>query len=209
MAERPVSNLLGLAVLGVLAQGPLHRYEIATTIREQGKDDDMAVRWGSLYTVVNNLERHGFVEVVGTERAGARPERTTYRITDAGRAEMADWTRALLAGTEREHPRFAAGLSMMGALPPDEVAALLRHRLEGLESAVAARRAEVEGWAADVPRMFLVEDEYGLALQQAEIDWVRGLLTELEDGTLPGLEQWRAQHAAGPPATEGGASTQS
>ena len=88
MSDRPVSNLLGLAVLGVLAQRPMHRYEIATTIREQGKDDDMAVKWGSLYTVVKNLERHGLVEAAGVDRDGARPERTTYRITDAGRAEM-------------------------------------------------------------------------------------------------------------------------
>ena len=62
MGKRPVANLLGLAVLGTLAQRPMHRYEIATTIREQGKDDDMDVKWGSLYTVVKNLERHGFVE---------------------------------------------------------------------------------------------------------------------------------------------------
>ena len=201
MVERPVANLLGLAVLGVLAQRPMHRYEIATTIREQGKDDDMAVRWGSLYTVVKNLERHGFVEATGTEREGARPERTTYRITDAGRAEMVGWTRDLLRSTDREHPRFAAGLSMLGALPPDEVATLLRERLDRLEAATAARNAELERWSSDVPRLFLVEVEYGLALERAEAEWVRGLLAELEDGTLPGLAQWRSYHVA-PDAAE-------
>ena len=205
--DRPVSNLLGLAVLGVLAQRPLHRYEIATTIREQGKDDDMAVRWGSLYTVVKNLERHQFVEATGTERSGGRPERTTYAITEAGRAEMASWTRELLGSPEREHPRFAAGLSMLGALPPDEVIALLRGRLDRLEAGIVADRAELARWSEDVPRLFLVEDEYGLALRQAEASWVRGLLAELQDGTLPGLDEWRARHDA-PDSPAGGGVTQ-
>ena len=206
--DRPVTNLLGLAVLGVLAQGPLHRYEIATTIRQQGKDDDMAVKWGSLYTVVKNLERSGFVQATGTERAGARPERTTYRITEAGREEMADWTRELLASPEREHPRFAAGLSMLGALPPDEVAALLRARLERLEADIATRRADLARWSEQVARLFLVEDEYGLALQQAEAGWVRALLAELEAGTMPGLAEWREHHATRTAPPEGAAETQ-
>jgi DNA-binding PadR family transcriptional regulator len=200
--DRAVSNLLGLAVLGVLAQRPMHRYEIATTIRQQGKDDDMAVRWGSLYTVVKNLERHGFVEATGTERTGARPERTIYQITAAGRAEMADWTRELLVDTGREHPRFAAGLSMLGALPPGEVVVLLRDRLTRLESATASRRADLDRWSQDVPRLFLIEEEYGLTMQKSEAEWVRGLLAELEDETLPGLEGWRAHHAALPDPAE-------
>jgi DNA-binding PadR family transcriptional regulator len=205
---RPMSNLLGLAVLGVLAQRPMHRYEIATTIREQGKDEDMAVRWGSLYTVVNTLQRHGWVETIGSERAGARPERTIYRITEPGRAEMVDWTRELLESPVPEHPRFAAGLSMLGAVPPDEAIALLRRRLERLEAAISARRADLARALVEVPRLFLVEEEYRLALQQAEVTWVGGLLQELESGSLPGLAEWRGHHAGQPGAAEGAAETQ-
>ena len=83
----------------------MHRYEIASLIRARGKDQQMDVKWGSLYTVVQNLAKHGFLEVVGTSRQGARPERTVYRITDAGRQELTDWTRELIvhAGA-RAHP---------------------------------------------------------------------------------------------------------
>ena len=84
----------------------------------------MDVKWGSLYTVVKNLAKHGFLEVVGTSRQGARPERTVYQITD-GRQEMLGWTRELLSTPEPEHPKFAAGLSVQMILPPDEVIALL------------------------------------------------------------------------------------
>ena len=84
-AKRKVDNLMALAVLATVVQQPMHRYEIASLIRARGKDQDMDVKWGSLYTVVQNLAKHGFLEVVGTSRQGARPERTVYQITEAGR----------------------------------------------------------------------------------------------------------------------------
>jgi DNA-binding PadR family transcriptional regulator len=203
---RPVTNLLGLAVLGTLAQRPMHRYEIATTIREQGKDDDMDVKWGSLYTVVSSLERYGLVEAIGTERAGGRPERTTYRITDAGRREMADWTRELVAVPASEHPAFTAGLSMLGAIPPADAVSLLRTRIETLEGRLAEDRTRLAASASEVPRLFLVEDEYGVAMLAAEVAWIRGLLEELESGRFPDVAMWQQAHDAGlVPPPDGGA----
>ena len=107
----------------------MHPYEIASLLRARGKDDDMEIKWGSLYTVVRNLAKHGFIEVVDSRREGARPERTIYRITDAGRAELRDWTRELVATPQPEHPRFKAGLSVLAALTPDEAMAALRERV--------------------------------------------------------------------------------
>jgi DNA-binding PadR family transcriptional regulator len=185
------SNLLGLAVLGVIVQRPMHRYEIATTIREQGKDDDMAVKWGSLYTVVGGLERNGFVEAVGVERDGARPERVTYRITAAGIREMKEWTRDLLRGAAPARQEFSAGLSMLACLPPEEVLEILRERVAGLQAGVPELKAALAGHAERVPRLFLVEDEYDIALREAELAWLRRLVAEIESGGFPGIDQWR------------------
>jgi DNA-binding PadR family transcriptional regulator len=195
--KRKVDNLLALAVLATVAQRPMHRYEIASLIRAHGKDQQMDVKWGSLYTVVQNLAKHGFLEVVGTSRQGARPERTVYRITDAGRQELVDWTRELLAAPAPEHTRFAAGLSVQMVLPPDEVAELLRSRLSALEESIGARKNALTTALETVPRLFLVEDEYALAMVQAEAAWVRGLLDELTSGTFPDLAAWRAFHEGG------------
>lgn len=118
MQKRKVDNLLALAVLSVMVERPMHRYEIAQTLRDRGKERDMTIKWGSLYTVVQNMAKVGFLEVVGSEREGARPERVIYQITDAGRAEMADWTRELLSTPEPEQHRFVAGLSILAVLPP-------------------------------------------------------------------------------------------
>ena len=120
-ARRKVANLLALAVLSTVYQRPMHRYEMASIMRARGKEQDMDIKWGSLYTVVDNLEKHGFLETIGNTREGSRPERTIYQITELGRQELVDWTRELLSTVSPEHPRFAAGLSVLTALPPEEV----------------------------------------------------------------------------------------
>jgi DNA-binding PadR family transcriptional regulator len=198
--RRKVGNLLGLALLALLVPGrPMHPYEMVTVLRRTGKEQDMKIKWGSLYTVVQNLEKHGFIEATGSNREGRRPERTVYAITDAGRAELKDWLHELVAVPEKEYPRFEAALSVLGVLSPDEVTALLEERLRALDESVATARAELEQALAVVPRLFLIEAEYALAIREAEVAWVRSLLTELVDGTLPGLAEWREYHRTGGP----------
>lgn len=197
MAEkRKVANLMGLAVLATVVQRPMHRYEMASVMRARGKDRDMDIKWGSLYTVVQNLERNGYLETIGVTRQGARPERTVYQITNAGRDELVAWTRELIAEPEAEHTRFIAGLSVLAVLTPQDVTDLLRRRLDRLTETIHALRRQLEQ-ASDVPRLFLIEDEYRIAMTNAEIDWTRSLLDELSAGTFPHLDAWRRFHETG------------
>ncbi|MEV0294624.1 PadR family transcriptional regulator [Nocardia sp. NPDC050710] len=196
--KRKVNNLLALAVLSVIIEGPMHRYEIASKLRERGKDRDMDIKWGSLYTVVQNMEKAGFLEMVGSERDGARPERVIYRITEAGRDEMADWTRELIASPEPELNRFTAGLGVSGVLPPDEVIALLGTRIAALEQNITSMRAELATLRKQkLPRLFVIETEYGVAMSEAEAAWARSWRDELVSGTFPDLGFWRRMHAEG------------
>jgi DNA-binding PadR family transcriptional regulator len=196
--RRRVNNLLGLAVLAFLMSGrPIHPYELAGLLRRTGKEQDMKIKWGSFYTVIANLEKHGLIEAVGSDRDGRRPERTLYTITDAGRAETADWLRELIAVPETEFPQFEAALSVLGVLSPDEVTQLLGARATALEERVAQDRTQLDQAGKAVPRIFLIESEYALAMREAELAWIRSLLAELTAGTLPGMAAWREYHRTG------------
>ncbi|MET8848368.1 PadR family transcriptional regulator [Amycolatopsis sp. NPDC004625] len=197
MKRRKVGNVLGLAVLSVVLERPMHPYEMAAVLKQRGKDADLPIKWGSLYTVVANLEKHGFVEAVESVKDGGRPERTVYRITPAGRDEFEDWVRELVGTVDREPPRFKAGLSMIGVLGPDQAIGRLRERLEQLGARAEAHRAALEQLRPLMPRLFLVEVEYDLAMTEAEARWVRGFLEELTTGALPGLDAWRRYHETG------------
>ena len=154
--KRKVANLMALAVLATVVQRPMHRYEMASLMRARGKDRDMDIKWGSLYTVVANLEKNRLLEVIEVTRQGARPERTVYQITDAGRDELVGWTRELIAEPEAEHTRFIAGLSVLAVLTPRDVMDLLRRRLGRLTETIDALTAQLRQ-ASDVPRLFLIE----------------------------------------------------
>ncbi len=195
--RRKVSNLLALSLLTLLTQRPMYPYEMASTLRERGKDNAIKINWGSFYTVVQNLEKYGFIEAIEVAREGRQPERTTYQITDAGRDEVKDWLRELLSVPEREHSSFEAALGESAVLPPDELIDLLQQRLATLEETNGRIQAELATVVTQVPRLFLIESEYYLAQRRAEEEWVRGLLKEFTGGTFPGLEAWRRFHATG------------
>jgi DNA-binding PadR family transcriptional regulator len=195
--RRKISNLLALSLLTLLTERPMYPYEMAATLRERGKDQAIRINWGSLYTVVQNMEKYGFIEAVEVAREGRQPERTTYQITDEGRAELKDWLRELLSVPEREYTRFEAALADSAVLPPDELIGLLQQRLDALEAANAGHQAQINALANQIPRLFLIESEYHLALRRAEAEWVRGLLKEFTDGTFPGIKEWQLYHDTG------------
>ncbi|GAB3147138.1 PadR family transcriptional regulator [Microbispora hainanensis] len=195
--RRKVSNLLALAVLSALAHRPMHPYEMAAALRGWNKEHDMGIKWGSLYTVVGNMAKHGLIEELESSRQGRRPERTVYRITEAGREELVDWTRELLGVPHTEFPWFRAGLSVMSVLHPDDVAGLLTDRLAAIRRGIAELEELRDRDSPQVPRLFLIETEYDLAMLKAEEGWIAALLGELTSGTFPGLAEWRAFHDDG------------
>jgi DNA-binding PadR family transcriptional regulator len=153
------------------------------------------LRYSSLYSVVGALEREGLISTRETVREGRRPERTVYGLTDEGRVEFLDWLRELLSVPSKEFTQFAAGLSFLAALPPGEAVALLRERARRLEEEVEEMRSAMAATVKQgVARLFLIENEHELVLREAELSWVRGLVREIEAGTLDGLSGWEAFH---------------
>jgi DNA-binding PadR family transcriptional regulator len=202
--KRKVGNLLALAVLSYLSQRPMHPYELGRTLRDHGDARSIKFNHGSLYMVVQQLAKAGFVTELETNRTGQRPERTVYGLTEAGRHELRDWLRELVEVPQHEYPHFVAALSLIGALPPSEVLELLRHRLERL----AEQRAEIrtlidDTLAQGVPGLFLIEEEYRLDLLAAESSFVERFIEKI---TSPGSDwgrMWAEFHGEPAPVNEG------
>jgi len=204
--RRAVNNLLALAVLVYLTQGPMHPYELSRTLRDNGDARSIKFNHGSLYMVVQQLARAGFIAPVGTSREGLRPERTVYALTDAGRVEARDWLGDLVREPEHEFPQFVAALSLIGALPPDEVLALLRQRLARLSKQRDEARRVIDDATADgVHPLFVIEEEYRAALLEAEIVFVHRFIERITDPTDGWGPQWAEFHSARSPGFEGAA----
>ena len=197
------SNPLALAVLVCLYERPMHPYEVAQTLRQRAKQESVRLNYGSLYAVVESLEKKGFVKATGTVREGRRPERTVYDITDEGAREMDDWLTELIGTPAKEYPQFMAGLSFIPALGPDDAIAALHRRAEALAIKLSAMRSTIEAATkAGLPRLFELESEYEERQLTAELTFVNALVRELDAGTFDGLDMWRTFHTAGFDARE-------
>ncbi len=193
--RRKVGNLLAMAVLSYLTQGPMHPYGLSRMLRDN--DDARSIKYnhGSLYMVVRQLARAGFIVEQETTREGQRPERTVYALTDAGRHELRDWMRELVEEPQHEYPHFVAALSLIAALPPDDVVELLSRRLRRL----AEQRAEIRGLidatlAAGVHPMFLVEEEYRLAVLDADSSFVQRFIERINHPETGWGRPWAEFH---------------
>jgi DNA-binding PadR family transcriptional regulator len=202
MARRR-GNPLALAVLACLTERPMHPYEMAATMRTRGQDASIRLNYGSLYGVVESLLKRGLIEEQEVMREGRRPERTVYRITDDGRAEVDMWLAELLGTAAKEFPQFEAGLSLMGVLPPERVVDLLDRRVVALQERLSELDAIVAATTGNgVPRLFLAEMDYERALVDADCAFTEQLARDIESERLDGVTFWKQFHADRTPDEE-------
>ncbi len=90
-------------LLALLERGPMYGWKLRAEF-EASTGATWPLNIGQVYTTLSRLERDGLVEAVGEADAEGR---VTYRITDAGRAEVAGWFATPVA--RREPPARRAG----------------------------------------------------------------------------------------------------
>jgi DNA-binding PadR family transcriptional regulator len=145
------------AILGLLAGGPLHGYDLKAAY-EADLVPEAQLNFGQVYTTLDRLHRDGLVtpEVVAQAE---RPDRKVYTLTDKGRRELDEWLH-----TPHKHnldlrndetflklmlARRLARHAENGRAPADPLAVLAAERracLERLHEVAGHRaRAEAEG----------------------------------------------------------------
>lgn len=187
-----VGNPLGLVVLAFLQERPMHPYELGRLLKARNKQESIKYRHASLYMVVKQLLRDGYIEPQETTRAGQLPERTTYALTPSGQEVLLRQMRELVAVPVKEYPAFEAALALIVVLPPDDVAVLLGERLEALRLRIDELRKRTQP-REDVEWVHMIEYEYELALAEAEHKYVRRLRSQVASGDVGTL--WSGLHS--------------
>jgi DNA-binding PadR family transcriptional regulator len=186
MSRKPVGwkNLWSLTVLALLRLRPMHPYEIHSVIKITHKDDFLNLKPGSLYNSISRLVEARLIEAVETSRAGGRPERTTYRITNDGVRELHRWLCELLATPDPDPTQFYAALSFLGVLEPADAIEQLQHRANQLKTEIDDLEAVLQRMVPQIGRLVLIEVEYALACRTAERDWVKHIVSDLRNQKL-------------------------
>jgi DNA-binding PadR family transcriptional regulator len=148
MAASKVETL----VLGMLADEPMHGYEVLERLRERGGSEWSGVARASVYQALQRLERDGYA-TARAESGGEGPDRRTYRLTRAGRSRLRE---SVLEGLDAEGPYetdAAVPLAFCHLLDPAEAReaiarreALVRYRIGRLaEERARVRDSNVPG----------------------------------------------------------------
>jgi len=194
----------------------MHPYEMASTLKHRQKHESIKLRYGTLYTVIELLTERGLIRAKETSRDGKRPERTVYALTAEGRDQLRDWMHELLAEPAKEFPQFGAALCLLPVLPPEEALLMLRDRalkLTGKIAQLQAVLAQLTGQQLSdlanpeqplppmlvgqkFPAVFVIEEEYRLALLRAELDFVNDLVRRVSEEGWGPVDLWRNMQAA-------------
>jgi len=192
---------LGVMVLALLGEGDMHPYEMIRLMRFRRDDRLVAITNGTMYHTVGRLERAELLAEVGVDREGNRPERTTYAVTDAGRAAVTEWVRRELPRVD--HPaEFRIALAEAHNLDRAEVISLLSTHRDAQHAAQAGIATGLTAAIAKgVPTQYLLELEREDALLTADLEWLDHLIQRLAGeefpwGSLEPSERYLAQRKA-------------
>jgi len=174
-----------VAVIGLLHIGPLHPYGMQRLIKQLGKDRVVNVgQRANLYKTIKRLLDAGLISVAHTERDSQYPERTVYELTEEGRSIAPEWIAEMAANPRNEFPEFPAALSFLMMLGPDRAAEVLTIRSEILAKRLAEMDAELDSLDGVLPKVVLLDDEYGRVIMKAEVDWLNATVEQLRSGEL-------------------------
>lgn len=176
---------LGISVLALLRERPMHGYEMFQTLTARQQDRFVKVRPGSLYHVLYRLADEKLIRQTETGRDGNRPERTTFEITDAGTEALTERVHELVSTPVNEFPQFLVALAEIQNLDPETAVAAVHSRMAALDADAAEMMTLRD--AGSVPPAYLVALDYLLATTKAKVAWLREFVDTLQVGRL----HWR------------------
>lgn len=181
------TDVLTLAILGMVEHAPLHGYQIRKQLGGE-LGPFRALSYGSLYPALRRMVAEGFIaeEAGGAATRGSRRSRISYRLTEAGAARLA--SELASAGTASwDDGTFDVRFSMF-----DRTDSATRLRiLEGRRSRLAERLEEAganfrkarerrDAYTAELQR-------HGLETVEREVEWLDRLINE-ERSALGGTD---------------------
>lgn len=160
-----VSMSVRYGLLALLERAPMHGYQLRVEF-ERSTGVTWPLNIGQVYTTLARLSRDGLV----TENEGDEPGKVAYALTDAGRAELAEWFASPVAHQDRPRDELAIKVALAVGTPGVDVPAVLRtQRTATLRTLRELTRLKTE--AEDDEAWLLILDAM-IFRTEAEVRWL-------------------------------------
>jgi DNA-binding PadR family transcriptional regulator len=179
-----VSSTTRLLVLGVVKLfQPVHGYEVRRELLSWRAQEWASVQPGSIYNALKTLTRDGLLEIASTDQVGGRPERTTYRLTQAGNEEFRTLLREEWWTVRPPIDPLMAAASFLSEIPRAEAIAALEHRAAQVHGMVRHLQFGIDGHdGTDSPLHVREMLRLMTARIAAELAWSEQFLERLRRG---------------------------
>jgi DNA-binding PadR family transcriptional regulator len=111
------------ALLALLEQGPMYGYQLRSEF-ERRTGSTWPLNVGQVYTTLTRLERDGLVVESGADAEG----HVVYRVTDAGRDEVATWFTTPVERTQPPRDELAIKLALAVTVPGVDVGSVIQQQ---------------------------------------------------------------------------------
>jgi DNA-binding PadR family transcriptional regulator len=119
------------ALLALLEQGPMYGYQLRSEF-ERRTGSTWPLNIGQVYTTLTRLERDGLVAEDGADGEG----HVVYRVTDAGREEVATWFTTPVERTQPPRDELAIKLALAVTVPGVDVGSVIQQQRSATVSAL-------------------------------------------------------------------------
>lgn len=173
-----------IAILGLLAECPMHGYQIHQQIKEREMDYWAKIRLPSIYSTLTRLEEQGLI-TSGKEKVGNTPERTVYSLTPNGREQLSEQVQAFLR--EDNHPEwlFGLGVAFICGASREKALEALQLRKQNIEKHVQALAEEAINYKDKIPFNWMMLIEHALKHMRLDLDWLNELIDSVQK-----VERW-------------------
>jgi DNA-binding PadR family transcriptional regulator len=176
-----------ITILGLLAECPMHGYQIHQQIKERQMDYWAKIKLPSIYNALTRLEEQGFI-TSGKEKVGKTPERTVYLLTPTGREKLSELVQDFLRTDEQPEWLLGIGVAFICGAPREKVLEALQLRQQSLEKHLELLPKNLANLKDKIPFNWYTLIEHAHKHIQLELDW----LHELIDKVLK-VERWTTE----------------
>ena len=173
-----------LVILGLLMEGSRHPYEIQQIIQQRQMHNYIKMQAGSLYYAMDQLRKEGCVEAVEVIRDTSRPDKTIYRITEAGREKFQELLMQQFASKSRVYHPLHAALSFARYGDQTKIAFVLAERIKDTEALALNMKRLYEEHSRTVPRAVLHMMLGSYEHAKVQVNWLKRLHQDALEGRL-------------------------
>ena len=169
-----------LAVLSLLAEKPMHGYEVESVIEERNMREWTEIGFSSIYHILRKLAGQGLLTSQQGEKEGRGPARKVYHITELGKETFYTSTIKALSEPVVVSNPFEMGLHNLGWLKPADALEALGTYLQGRQDLLESIKGHAQRHT-DMHFFLDVIFDYSYMQLEAEIKWLQNLIQRLTD----------------------------